>query len=130
MGSNKDNTTRLINGNFLIISTIIKHGILSTAEAEIGSIYLNAKESTVLRTTLQEMGHPQLPAPLQTDNTTIACYNKDTIKQKQTRATEVHFYWVKDRVKQGQFHVYWGPGYQHLADYFMKHHSQAHHKIM
>jgi hypothetical protein len=31
-------------------------------------------------------------------------------------------------VKQGQFQIYWGPGYQNLADYFTKHHSPAHHK--
>jgi hypothetical protein len=43
---------------------------------------------------------------------------------------DMQFYWVKDRVKQGQFHVYWGPGYRNLADYFMKHHSPAHHKRM
>jgi hypothetical protein len=40
----------------------------------------------------------------------------------------MRFYWVKDRVKKGQFHVYWGPGYRNLADYFTKHHSPAHHK--
>jgi hypothetical protein len=40
------------------------------------------------------------------------------------------FYWIKDRVKQGKFNVYWGTGYQNLADYFTKHHSQAHHKRM
>jgi hypothetical protein len=40
------------------------------------------------------------------------------------------FYWIKDRVKKGQFGVYWGPGYQNLADYFTKHHSPVHHKRM
>jgi hypothetical protein len=40
------------------------------------------------------------------------------------------FHWVKYRVKEGQLHEYWGPGYQHLTDYFTKHHSPAHHKIM
>jgi hypothetical protein len=29
---------------------------------------------------------------------------------------DMRFYWIKDRVKQGQFNVYWGPGYQNLAD--------------
>jgi hypothetical protein len=43
---------------------------------------------------------------------------------------DMRFYWIKDRVKQGQFNVYWGPGYQNLADYFTKHHSPAHHKRM
>jgi hypothetical protein len=48
-----------------------------------------------------------------------------------TSSNEAHymrFYWIKDRVKQGQFKIYWGPGYQNLADYFTKHHSPAHHK--
>jgi hypothetical protein len=43
---------------------------------------------------------------------------------------DMHFYWIKDRVKQGQFNVYWGPGYRNLADYFTKHRSLAHHKRM
>jgi hypothetical protein len=43
---------------------------------------------------------------------------------------DMRFYWIKDRVKQGQFQVYWGPGFQNLADYFTKHHSPAHHKRM
>jgi hypothetical protein len=43
---------------------------------------------------------------------------------------DINFYWVKYRVNQGQFHVYWGPGYQHLVDYFTKQHSPVHNKIM
>jgi hypothetical protein len=43
---------------------------------------------------------------------------------------DMHFYWVKDRVKQGQFHLYWGQGYQNFADCFTKHHSPTHHKWM
>jgi hypothetical protein len=41
---------------------------------------------------------------------------------------DMRFYWIKDRVKQGQFSVYKGPGYQNLADYSTKHHSPVHHK--
>jgi hypothetical protein len=80
----------------------------SAAEAEIGAVFLNAKEGTVLRTTLEELGHPQPPTPLHTDNITSTGYNNGTIKQKRTRAMDMRFYWVKDRVKQRQFHVYWG----------------------
>jgi hypothetical protein len=43
---------------------------------------------------------------------------------------DMRFYWIKDRVRQGQFNVYWGPGYQNLADYFTKHHLPAHHRRM
>jgi hypothetical protein len=67
---------------------------------------------------------------LETDNTTTTGYINGTIKQKRTKAMDMRFYWIKDRIKQGQFNVYWGPGYQILADYFTKHHSPAHHKRM
>jgi hypothetical protein len=53
---------------------------------------------------------------METDNTTATGYSNGTIKQKRTKAMDMRFYWIKDRVKQGQFNVYWGPGYQNLAD--------------
>jgi hypothetical protein len=65
---------------------------------------------------------------METDNTTATGYSNGTTKQKQTKAMDMRFYWIKDRVKQGQFNVYWGAGFQNLADYFTKHHSPAHHK--
>jgi hypothetical protein len=64
---------------------------------------------------------PTAPTPMETDNTTATGYSNGTIKQKRTKAMDMHFYWIKDRVKQGQFDVYWGPGYKKLADYFTKH---------
>jgi hypothetical protein len=102
----------------------------SAAEAEIGAVFINAKEGAVLRTTLEELGHPQPPTPMETDNTTVTGYSNGTIKQKRTKAMDMHVYWIKDRVQQGQFNVYWGLGYQNLADYFTKHHSPADHKRM
>jgi hypothetical protein len=102
----------------------------SAAEEEIGAVFLNAKEGTFLRNTLEELGHPQPPKPMETENTTATGYNNGNIKQKSTRAMDMRFYWVKDIVTQGQFHVYWGPGYKNLADYFTKHQSLAHHKRM
>jgi hypothetical protein len=61
------------------------------------------------------IGASSAPTPLETDNTTATGYINGTIKQKRTKAMDM---------------VYWGPGYQHLADYFTKHHSPAHHKRM
>jgi hypothetical protein len=40
----------------------------------------------------------------------------------------MRLYWLQDRVKQGQFHIYWVPGAVNLGDYYTKHHSPAHHK--
>jgi hypothetical protein len=130
MGSSTNTNNKLTNGVILIISKVLKHVMSSAAEAEIGAVFINAKEGAVLRTTLEELGHPQLPTPMETDNTTATGYSNGTVKQKRIKAMDMRFYWIKDRVKQGQFNVYWGPGYQKLADYFTKHHSPAHHKRM
>jgi hypothetical protein len=91
MGGNIDNPNRLTNGAVLIISTILKHVMSSAEKAEIGSVFLNAKEAKKLWTTLEEMGHPHPPTPLQTDKTTATGYSHDTIKQRRTRAMDMRF---------------------------------------
>jgi hypothetical protein len=53
MGSNTDKANRLKNGEILIISKVLKHSISSAVEAEIGAVFLNAKEGTVLCTLLE-----------------------------------------------------------------------------
>jgi hypothetical protein len=63
LGINIAIKNKLTNGVILIISTILKHVMSSAAEAEIGSVFLNTKEAKFLRTTLEEMGHPQPPTP-------------------------------------------------------------------
>jgi hypothetical protein len=67
---------------------------------------------------------------MKTDDTTATGYSNGTIKQRRKKAMDMRFYWMKDRVKQGQSNVCWGPGFQNLVDYFTKHHSPAHHKRM
>jgi hypothetical protein len=52
LGSNITSKNNLTNGAILIIIMILKHVMSSAAEAEIGSVFLNAKEATILRTTL------------------------------------------------------------------------------
>jgi hypothetical protein len=127
MGNATKHQKKLTNEAILIISKFLKHVMSSAAEAEIGAVFINSKEGAVLRTTLEELGHKQPPTPMETDNTTATGYSNGTIKQKCTKAMDMRFYWIKDRVKQGQFNVYWGPGFQNLADYFTK---PAHHKRM
>ena len=40
------------------------------------------------------------------------------------------FYWIRDRVKQGQFQVFWRKGSEHLGDYYTKHFPASHHREM
>lgn len=65
---NKDNN--LFNGPIYILAKIIKNVMASAAEAEVASLFLNAQEAVQIRLTRIDMGHPQPPPPLRTDNTT------------------------------------------------------------
>jgi hypothetical protein len=94
------------------------------------SLFENTKRATILRTTLEEMGHPQPATPVQTDNSTACGIANDNIKQQRSRAIDMRFYWVRDRFNQGQFHIYWGPGKLNLADYYSKHHLPENHQQM
>jgi hypothetical protein len=120
----------LSNGPLLCQTTVLKHVVSSVAEAEFGALFVNAKEGTVTRTTLSEIGHNQDATDLTTDNTTADGIINNTVQQKRSKAMDMRFYCVKDRLEQQQFNVGWAPGNTNLGDYFTKHHSPAHQKRM
>jgi len=106
----------------------MKQVVSSAAEAELGTLFYNCKAACSLRTALEEMGHPQPPTPVQTDNSTAAGIVHDTIRQRQSQAMDMRFFWVRDRSDQGQYQVYWKPGSTNKADYASKHHPVQHHR--
>jgi hypothetical protein len=118
------------NGAIHVHSAIIKAVMSSATEAETGALFYNCKDGAVLRQTLEDMGHPQGPTLVQTDNACAAGIANATVKQRRSKAINMRFYWVRDRVKQGQFIIHWKRGRDNLADYFSKHHSAAHHRLM
>jgi hypothetical protein len=120
----------LSTGPLLCHTTVLKHVVSSVAEAEFGSLFVNAKEGTITRTTLSGIGHNQDTTELKTNNTTADGIINNTVQQKLSKAMYMGFYWVKDRVEQNQFNVGWAPGDTNMGDYFTKHHSPAHHKRM
>ena len=109
-------------------SAIITAVMSSAADAEYGALFFNAKDGCKLRTTLQDMGYPQPATPIQADNSCAVGLANDTVKQKRSKAIDMRFYWVKDRVKQKQFLIYWRKGVDNDADYFTKHHPPSHHR--
>jgi hypothetical protein len=58
------------NGAELNLVQLIKAIMSSAAEAELGALYINAREVVPQRMTLAEMGHKQPQTPMQTNNTT------------------------------------------------------------
>ena len=127
---NKPPTLPTNNGAIHTLCQIIKTVMSSAAEAEIGATFLNAKDALPIRTTLEEIGHPQSPTPMQVDNTTSVGFANNTIKQKRSKAIDMRFYWIRDRTRQGQFKIYWAPGSTNLGDYHTKHHPPSHHCLM
>jgi hypothetical protein len=93
---NNDDRQQQINGPILCLSGIIKHVMSSATEAEIGSIFSNAKEASPLRVMLEEMGHHQPPIPIQTDNSTAYGILNKKLNQKCSKAMDMRFYWVRD----------------------------------
>eukprot|EP00978_Attheya_sp_CCMP212_P031209 scaffold117178_cov43-Attheya_sp.AAC.2 len=76
------------------------------------------------------MKHPQPSTPVVTDNSAAKSVLNGTAKQKRSRAIDMRFYWVRDRIRQGQFHVFWEAGKQNVADYYTKHHATSHHRAL
>ena len=42
----------------------------------------------------------------------------------------MRFYWVKDRTRQNNFHIFWEEGKKNLAEYVTKHHPIWNHRAM
>ena len=80
-----------------------------------------------VRAALEELGWPQPSTPMKTDSTTASGIINGTVRQQRSKAIDMRFYWLKDRVEQGQFKIFWEPGGENWADYFTKHHPPSHH---
>jgi hypothetical protein len=118
------------NGAVLNVAQIIKAVMSSAAEAELGALFINAKTAVPMRKALEELGHPQPPTPMQTDNSTAYGVITNKIQPKATRAMDMRFYWLKDRESVEQFKYHWAPGKDNYADYWTKHHPPMHHQMM
>lgn len=125
-----DGTAPLINGPILCISTRFNITVASAGETEYGALYKGCHEAAPLRATLATLGYPQGPTPIQCDNECAVGLANNTIKEKRSKAIDMRFHWVRDRVRQGQFVVYWRPGPDNLADYFTKEHPIRHFRSM
>ena len=95
----------------------------SAAEAELGSLFLNTQETVKLRIALQELGHTQPPTPIHTDNTTAMVIIHKTIKQQQSRAMNMRYFWTISKQDDKTIGVSLHLGRGNIADYSSKHHS-------
>ena len=117
-----DPSTAPLNGAIDAISVIIPAVVSSAAEAELAAMYLNAQASVATRNTLADLGYPQFRTPLLSDNTTATGVANKTVHQKRSKAMDMRWYWLQDRVQLDEFLPIWGPGVDNTADYFTKAH--------
>jgi hypothetical protein len=125
-----DTRTNLINGAIECMSTIIKSVVSSAFEAEYAALFLNGQTAQGLRNTLRDLGYPQQATPFISDNACAVGVANRTVKQRRSKAIDMRFHWLRDRVKCGDFTVKWQPGKDNLADYFTKAHPVHHYKAM
>jgi hypothetical protein len=118
---NRSPEQETLNGSILNVAAVIKNVVASAAESEVGACFHNAQSGAPLRVTL---------TPLRTDSCTAYGIVNKTIKQKRSKAMDMRYHWLTDRVRQKKFNVYWRPGRENLRDYPTKHHSSQHHKDM
>ena len=123
-----DNTT--FNAPIEVLAKVIKPVMGSAAEAEVAALHMNAQEAIPMRHCLEELGHIQPATRIRTDNQTAQGFIRGTIKQKRSRTFDRQFWWLKDRSTQLQFDIVWDLGIYNLADYYTKHHSGKHHKLV
>jgi hypothetical protein len=110
----------LINGPILCDTSIIPVVTASAAESEYGAAFRAASNAVPLRLTLEDLGWPQPPTTLLTDNLCATGVANNTIKRKRSKAFSTRFHWLRDRVQQGEFSIIFRKGCHNLADYFTK----------
>ena len=81
----------------------------SAAEAELGSFFLNTQDTVKLQIALQEIGHTKPPTPIYTGNTTATGIIQKTIKQQQSCATNMRYFWILSKQDDKTIDVSWHP---------------------
>jgi hypothetical protein len=130
LGTNAPPHEQLINGAINCISCIIPAVTSSATEAEYAALFLNAIDAEGIRLQLSDLGYPQGPSPLISDNKCAVGIGNSTVKIRRTKAMDMRWHWVRDRIRQNHFTLSWYPGVDNLADFFTKAHPASHHNAM
>ena len=120
----------LENGPVHVECIIMRNFMAFAIGAELGGLSENYQNVTCMRKALAEMGHLQSPTPVAMENAAANSIVNGTAKQKISRAIDMIFYWVRDRIQKKTFSHIIGRGKEKLADYVTKHQLIWHHRSM
>ena len=118
------------NGPILTECKTIRTVVASAAEAETHGLFHNAQTALPIRLLLQQMGHSQPPTPLKTDNKVAEAFVSQEMRHKKSKSWDMRLWWLKDKVVQNHFKIFWDAGENNWADYFTKHFAPKYHRIL
>ena len=102
----------------------------SAAEAETHGIFHNVQTALPIRFLLTQMGHSQPPTPLKTDNKIADAFVQQEMRHKKSKSWDMRLWWLKDRLIQQHFKIFWDTGTNNWADYFTKHFAPKYHRLL
>jgi hypothetical protein len=109
-----------INAPILALCSSIPTVCGAASEIEYAALYLNAQHAYFERTVLEALGYTQPPNHLYADNSAAVGIANDTVKLRRSKAIDMRYDWIRHRVRQGVFKVFWSAGPDNIADYFTK----------
>ena len=71
-----------------------------------GGIFNNCQRGVVLSTPLDKTDHPQITTTLLADNYSATGAVKEPAKKRKSTSINMQFYWVRDHVQLGNFHIF------------------------
>ena len=130
--SNDPHLTRIVppNGPILTKCKTIWHVVSSAAEAKTAGLFHNTQQARPIRYILHQLGHPQPPTPIKTDNATANVFVHQTMRHKKSKSWDMRYWWLKENSAQSEFNIFWDKGVNNWADYFTKHFSPSTHQVL
>ena len=80
-----------LNGPILTECKTIRHVVSSAAEAETADLFHNAQQARPIRYILHQLGHPQPPTPIKTDNSTAKAFIHQTMRQYKSKSWDMRY---------------------------------------
>ena len=117
---NKRDSHYEINAPILAVCSSIPTVCGAASETEYAALYINAQHAYFERTVLEALGYRQPATALHADNMAAVGIANDTVKLRRSKAIDMRYHWIRDRVRQGIFEVLWSEGKDNIADYFTK----------
>jgi hypothetical protein len=109
-----------INAAISCHSKMISCFVASAAEAELAGGFQIAQAAVHYRRILHDLGYPQPPTLLRMNNTVAISIATESINAKRSKSMDMRFFWITDRIKQGQVLVQHIPGEWNIAGHFTK----------